>query len=413
MSFRAALIAVFSGVAGGNLHSHSRPTNTVHSDQRNLSHQSLVPPWGDEACPCLKPDEIIALNITDIPDRIRMELGEQTDLDKYGIGCEAHDTDTTICTQQCNSSDSILLNCDKSWCDQKWCYVNKNLEACKLSHFWSLYFPLAERAASYATCWEMDIFSRSYKTLKNRTLKVGFNSNTGGWSGAFNANNEQFLGPLSDWSGPLVKFVKEAAARGDFAIELMQPNEKLRLKSSSFFNSNSSFDLCVYAVTLGMLDMCVAQYTINEERSSLADFMVLGADDLYLVIEKDLSAYSSLEVFRENLVTIFVPFTFSCWAFIFLLAVPLFGLLMWFHEYGKPNSAYPKRHFILVSVGEGGEQLVEEAPVPWYENYVRAVYASWLALLQQNWEHGVVSIGAKLNLLGMSFFMLTLISVCK
>ena len=415
--FLALLTPSMTRCALHHLGSSTRSVDAVHAPpSRELqlqSAQSISPAlhWGDDACPCLLPSELDDLN--SIPDGIRLELGSYTNLTKYGVGCQAHDINTTICTEECNASDTSLINCDKQWCTKQWCYVNTTLGACHLAHFRSVYFPNTERYASYATCREINTFTRSYSTLRNKTLRVAFNSNSGGWSGAFHNQMQQFSGPLSSWTGPVVEFVQEAAIRADFRIVLVEPDPKLRGNANTFFNSTSTYDFCVFAVALGIVDMCVAQYSITDRRASSSDFVVLGTEDLYLVVEKSLQRFSSLEVFQSNISTIFQPFTGPCWAFIFFCAVPLFGLLMWFHEYGKPRSAYPKKHVVLISDGNGGEQHVEERSIPWYEHYIRSVYASWLALLQQDWAHGVVSTGAKLNLLGMSFFILTLIAVCK
>ena len=400
--------------------SSTRPIDTLHAPlsiprkrqlQQTAQDISPAPHGGDDACPCLLPNELDELN--SIPDRILLELGLYTNLTKYGVGCQAHDLNTTICTEECNpNSDTSLINCDKQWCARQWCYVNTTLGGCHLAHFRSVYFHNTKRYASYATCREINTFTRSYSTLRNTTLRVAFNSNSGGWSGSFHNQMQQFSGPISSWTGPVVEFVQEAAKRADFSIAMVEPDLKLQENANIFFNSTSTYDFCVYAVALGIVDMCVAQYTITDRRASSSDFVVLGTEDLYLVAETSLQRFSSLEVFQSNISTIFRPFTGPCWAFIFFCAVPLFGLLMWLHEYGKPRSAYPKKHVVLVSDGTGGEQHVEERLIPWYEHYIRSVYASWLALLQQDWAHGVVSTGAKLNLLGMSFFILTLIAVC-
>eukprot|EP00543_Licmophora_paradoxa_P011773 CAMPEP_0202475226 /NCGR_PEP_ID=MMETSP1360-20130828/92789_1 /ASSEMBLY_ACC=CAM_ASM_000848 /TAXON_ID=515479 /ORGANISM="Licmophora paradoxa, Strain CCMP2313" /LENGTH=403 /DNA_ID=CAMNT_0049102373 /DNA_START=536 /DNA_END=1747 /DNA_ORIENTATION=- len=60
---------------------------------------------------------------------------------------------------------------------------------------------------------------------------------------------------------------------------------------------------------------------------------------------------------------------------------------------------------------KGGQQEIKERKVPIYKHIVRSVYIGYLSVLQQNYSQSVVTYGAMLNLLGISFFILTIIAV--
>lgn len=84
------------------------------------------------------------------------------------------------------------------------------------------------------------------------------------------------------------------------------------------------------------------------------------------------------------------------------------------HEYNHPGSSYPAKHNVIVKENKRRSiERVEERRVPYYQHITRAIYINLLSVLQQNYVHTVVSYGAMMNLLGISFFILTIIAVCK
>ena len=372
---------------------------------------------GNVACPCLTNESISDIMTEDLTVSLLKILGD-VDPYTYGIGCGAHDAET----HKCRNGDSCTINpnlapqpnyhCDHSSCGRNFCYIDpKN---CSLLNRRSLFFPNSDRFYSYATCWDVDSFVSEVRilSLAKRVFKVGFNSNSGGWVGAYRNPRLHFEGPISLWGGPTVDFAVEAAKRGDFQLMLTAPPEFLRNGSTSYFGG-SSFDFCVYATSLGYLDFCLAQYTITDIRASTTDWLVLNSQDLNLVVQLQ-DRLSNWDSFKESLSLIFAPFKVQTWMFIIFFVIPFLGILMVVHEYNHPGSSYPEKHFVIVKKNNArGVEYVEERGIPLLHHVARAMYINLLSVLQQNYVHTVVSYGAMMNLLGVSFFILTIIAVCK
>jgi hypothetical protein len=94
--------------------------------------------------------------------------------------------------------------------------------------------------------------------------------------------------------------------------------------------------------------------------------------------------------------------------------IPLLGGLMVVHELGHAGSAFPKMESVIeVNRGESkqDQQEVKERKVPLHKHIFRSLYIAYLSVLQQNYSQSVVTYGAMMNLLGISFFILTIIAV--
>jgi hypothetical protein len=295
-------------------HQISRPR------KRTLRYQEFAAPFeGDPDCPCL-------IELSTLLNPID-EVGKDPNFDTYGLGCDYHDIDSAICDGACeDNSDSPLVDCAQSWCRFAWCYVDpKN---CNLQKAKSAWFPESARYYSYATCNYPDVFKHDYSNLTGKTLRIGLNTNSGGWMGAYHKEGKHFDGPLDQWKGPLVELMKAAATLRQFDIELFTPPAFLVNKSTEFFQSASKLDLCIYATSLGLLDMCVGEYTISDSRGSVTDFLVLDEVELYLVTTGINEVLTPYERFHTNTATIFQSFTASTWFFTTCFMIPVMGLLM-------------------------------------------------------------------------------------
>jgi hypothetical protein len=367
-----------------------------------------VSDFGYPSCPCLPNLTDFAIDPSEDLEGLYADLGTSLDTSAYGVGCGAHDLPTLQCTDStCNDT---LPNCDKSWCERSWCWVDPT--NCKLLNRRSDYFLKSGRFYSYATCGDMDAFTRENRvsSLTGITLEVAFNHNSGGWLGAYSSEKVHFEGPIEMWSGPVVNFVKQAANRSGFNLRLTAPPEFLRNSSNEFFGSNSSFDFCVYATSLGYLDMCVAQYTVTDQRASSTDFLLLESSGVYLVVQTaSAESKNGWTDFMASVEVIFQPFTPGTWLFMLVFVIPVFGILMVFHEYGQSGSTFPSEEKIIV-VNEDGTQDLKVVPVPIYRSIVKSVYTVTLSVFQSTYEQSVTTIGALLNLLGVSFFILTIIA---
>ena len=387
----------------------------AHNNKKSVVHFATDYEKGTDSCPCLTPESpfIDAVNASDQSIKF---LGANFTLDTYGFGCAKHDKPSQYCLNGCPQFSTITpppIDCDNSWCERNWCYVDPN--NCQLLSKRSTLFPTTNRFFSYSTCWDMDDFTRNARlgSLAGRVLRAGYNSNSGGWLGAYSSAKEQFKGPLSRWTGPAVSFIREAAMIGNFLVNMTDPPEFLREHSLEYFGT-SSFDYCIYATALGYLDFCVAQYTVTDQRASTTDWLLLGSQDILLVVDLSSSDVSGFDKFLSSTQTIFNPFTKSAWMFIIFLVIPLLGGLMVVHEYGHAGSGFPKMETIVeIDDTKGGKQEIRERKVPLYRHIVRSLYIGYLSVLQQTYSQSVVTYGAMLNLLGISFFILSIISVCK
>jgi hypothetical protein len=360
------------------------------------------------SCPCLTNLTDFAIDPSEDLEGLYEELGTDLNTSTYGVGCGLHDLHSPQCTgSKCNDT---LANCGTSWCERSWCWVDPT--NCKLLNRRSDYFSKSGRFYSYATCGDMDAFTREKRlsSLTGVALKVAFNHNSGGWLGAYSSEKVDFEGPIEKWSGPVVNFVKQAANRSGFKLSLTAPPEFLRNSSNEFFGSHSSFDFCVYATSLGYLDMCVAQYTVTDQRASSTEFLLLDSTGVYLVVQTaSAESKNGWAEFMESVTVIFQPFTPGTWLFILAFVIPVFGILMVYHEYGQSGSTFPSEEKVIV-VNEDGTQDLKVFHVPLYRSIVKSVYTVTLSVFQSTYEQSVTTIGALLNLLGVSFFILTIIA---
>jgi hypothetical protein len=68
----------------------------------------------------------------------------------------------------------------------------------------------------------------------------------------------------------------------------------------------------------------------------------------------------------------------------------------------------------IVEIGNednGVQHEIKERKVPIYRHIIRSIYIAFLAVLRQDYLQSVVTYGAMMHLLGISFFILTIIAV--
>jgi len=368
---------------------------------------------GDDACPCL--------SATDVRNEDHSKssfanfynvVGRSVDPITYGFGCRPHDVNSSECSDanDCASTVPLPPDCDKSYCQRSFCWVDPNNCARKSNP--SGLFP--GRHYSYATCGQLDSFTHTerLKSLKGKTFQVGYVSNTGGWKGAYNPSGSFAIN--EQWTGPSVDFFREAALEGQFQINMTQPPDFLLNHSRQFFGS-SKFDLCVYATSLGYLDFCVGGFFITEKRASVTTMYETSSDPVYLItFDESDSGATSWEAFIATTLTIFTPFTAGAWIMIFFFALPILGLLLLFHEYGSPGSAFPTREPILIeredSLGNRSTEVVNRQ-IPTYKHIGNSVYMGVLSFFSGSYDQSVVTISGKISLLAIASFILLIISV--
>jgi hypothetical protein len=359
---------------------------------------------GNSLCPCLTSETIGRIKQKDLTEHIVSKFPSSYNISEYGIGCFPHDMKTINC-EQCSNKRS---DCEiAKYCTLHFCYINPN--SCELTNSRSVFFPNSQRYYSYATCNDIDSFTsdEKIKSLNGQTFRVGLNSNSGGWQGSYSSEGKQYIGSVNSWSGPTFEFAVEGALRGGYKMNFVEPPHFLNNRSKEFFNSSSSFDLCIFATSLGYLDFCLAQYSISYKRAISTDWLVLGSQDLYLIIQLQ-GISSDFEYFLMHLQTIFKPFTPGVWFLIIALVIPSFAWFMLYHEYGYPGSAFPAYQDIFSSKDTSGVKIGE---LHFSLHLLKSMYMTVLAVFQQGYGHSVMTVGAKLNLLGLSFFVLTILAV--
>lgn len=401
---------------------------------RQLQDSTEVEPWpqkpmGDAACPCLSRDELVAVLGDDSTTDMSLVESNETTIDLYGIGCSAHSlqsdpqchSNSTAGDESCTGILPKPLDCalDKdyqSWCHRFWCYVDT--DHCDLPHSVTSdsnnnatapTTALEKLYHSYATCGHMDMestHSQQAQDLRGRRLRTGFNSNTGGWMGSYNPDGS--FGMNDDWTGPMVEFVIDAARSGNFSLVQSAPPEWLVNESTAFWGS-SSFNLCVYAVSLGYLDLCVSDLTITPERAAATPFFELDSAPIYLLTFLETDEASAWDRFVSQVFKIYQPFHRDSWLFIFLFCIPSLGVLMLFHEYDSPGTAFSEKkdyRVVEASSRQGGRPKIETRSHPMWKQSIKAAYISFLAFFMRSYRVRVFSAGGKLQLLAISCFIL-------
>lgn len=345
---------------------------------------------GDPQCPCLSLDEMNEVNSRDSADgRLDDILGMNVNRSLYGVGCSAHDLAIPACSSddKCQQQANVVpkpAECSNDVCHLNFCYVDPS--NCNLLYRRSETFPYSNRFFSYASCWDVDSFTSNNRisAVSETTYRVGFNHNSGGWLGSYSSNGRSFEGPPSAWSGPTVNFALQGALSGRYQMNLTEPPDFLRNRSAAYFKSQSQFDLCVYATSLGYMDFCLAQYTITNQRAATTDWLLLGGQDLFLVVQYN-QGKKGFAGFLDAAWTIFLPFTPGAWFFMILVVIPVLGALMVLHDYNHPGSAYPEKHNVIVRHRDGRPDEVMSQRIPLLQHIGRGIYINVLSVMQQTY----------------------------
>lgn len=382
----------------------SLPLQVLVASGLMLSLVSGQPVGGNERCKCL--EEAPTLDPRDMNN-----LRGVPNITNYGVGCFPHDLNTSRCQSadfNCSVDPNVLSTetdgptCANNWCSRSWCYVDP-VECDLVQTFSKDYAPHSDLWYSYATCGELDAFTNATRlnALRGKTFRVGFNRNSGGWTGAYSTHNKQFEGPQSAWYGPAVEFVREAALRGGFKVTLTPPPEELWNKSVEYF-STSQFDYCVYATALGYLDFCVAKYTVTDERAVSAEWFVLDSTPLYLItmVEEE---PTGIEVFKDKFLTIFRPFSGATWLLIMFGFLPFLAGVIMFQELGVKGSDFPSKEKKIIDDDNGLPPTEVEVKYPWWKNITRALYRSLLSYLRRFYGQPVQTYGGSWTVLAFCF----------
>lgn len=214
----------------------------------------------------------------------------------------------------------------------------------------------------------------------------------------------------------MVDFVKKSAEIAGFELELVNPPDYIKERSHQFWNHSSPFDECIYAAALGIVDFCVSQYLITADRIGTSEWIVTDGQSLRLITQIQgiivVTDWDSLlKKFGASFNIISQPFERETWMFLFFFMAPVMGIMFIIHEYGRPGAAYQPAETNKVEKEDGITEIVRR-PISIWEHFGTGLYHSFLAVLQGGYETKVVSHGGCLHLIGMAFFILTIIAVC-
>lgn len=310
----------------------------------------------------------------------------------FGVGCKPHNHNIGYCdflNNLCEISDPKPKECDNAkWCPKEFCFVDTR--KCTLLHRSSPSFSSIDY--SFATCGKMDFFVESdrFEALRGKTVKVGYLANTGGYVGSYHVNGSFAMDDL--WTGPLVDFVEKVSELGGFTIQMVEPPDTIVDQAIEYYNSTSVFDLCLYATSLGHIDMCLGSYGVTEERITSGKWFKLGKKPINLVTF-DNSKTSWVGVFFGDATLLLKPFSSGVWLLIFLLFIPIMALLMVHNERGVEGGSFPNR---------ANKHLM---------GYILESFYDVLLSLFDGYGKDVISKGGKVHLLGIGFFNLVLLSV--
>lgn len=375
----------------------------IDSFRRSLQdEESDIPLDGDPLCPCVPTNSLDPITYEDLIPSYKEDFGEDINYTTFGYGCKPHENGTTAGCIACTD----LNLCP--WCELSWCYVDAN--KCKLQHTRSIGYSssVSIRFYSYATCRSLDSFTgpARLRSLEGQTFRVGINHHPGGFTGAYHKNGSQYIGPLEDWSGVMVDFFRVASQIGKFNMTLMTPPAFLTNRTTAGVYANP-FDECIYATTLGYLDFCIGTYAATTSRIAATDFALVASSNFKLLRADDATS----DTWVANAGTIYQPFEEQTWIFMILFVIPVMGLIFIVHEWNQRGSLYKKTTYVVISHKDSAIDEIQERTIPWYRHMMRAIYMAFLSVLQARYNNPLVTQGARIHLIGFSFFILTLLAV--
>ena len=382
----------------------------------NPKSEHRPPLSGDPSCKCLLSEDVDSLEPSHLDRNVLNDLASSSsivNLTTYGFGCQTHDAMREVC--RCDSPTDAACTTIPPWCNQEWCWVDgetcqlkndKWTEAVSTSH--DPNEMIETRYYSYATCRNEDRYTSDVlkKQLSQRTIRVAFGDSSAGYYGAYSSTGGLFP---KEVRGPLMDFMSAAAERANFTIEVVQPSMQYRNRSIAV-GATSPNDYCVYLAALGFVDVCVSFLLLTTFRISIADWMLLGQDQIKLIVPVDYTTRFGRALMAVE--TVFSPFTIPCWTFMTLVVVPVLGgLLFVFHEYGQPGSVYPRYEKLTIRNGKDDQEQVQHRKYSILGHFTFSVYTGTLGLWQTSFQSRVTTPGAKIHLVGYSFFIFAFVSV--
>jgi len=247
------------------------------------------------------------------------------DFRTYGVGCGAHDANT-----------SFFCETDEEWCDYQWCYVDA--ENCELEHSPSFIYPVV--SYSYAACGYTDDYQRDPSShLKEGIVLQGvYIDNHRGYEGTECAN-PNILNDHTTCSGTVVELMNDffyLKKPYNITLNITSVPEQITKRAESYGpflenSENMEHGACVYATSLGVVDLCIGAFTKNSQRAGISSFLEMGVTSEYLVVQYA-PVVNDLSNMNKTIRNIFAPFSLTLWIVTFAVLF-LLSLLFLVQEY--------------------------------------------------------------------------------
>lgn len=202
----------------------------------------------------------------------------------------------------------------------QWCFVDPN--NCDLAYQQdSQYAPLQW---SYAACGYPDVWQRSPTRIRDSELKIVFHENHRGYQGTICRDGAQ---DSDGCDGTVVEFAKDIllSLQHEYNItsQITSIPEWVKEQTESYkpfntSNENMGHAACVYATSMGVVDICFGAFTKHLKRTEISSFLEMGVTSEYLIVEDDPNNYDIRE-----LGNVFKPFSTSLWLITFAVLIVL------------------------------------------------------------------------------------------
>jgi len=263
-----------------------------------------------ELCPCIR-DYPPFVNVSDDCAYITTNNQQYCYNRSYGL---------KTCQQWDKGLVPYCQNNEQSFCNLPWCYVDGS--NCSIAKKDSLYFPGVNLQYSYATCgvldsWHIDHMASS---LQGKTVRVAAMNNTGGYSGAYFVDDEDYF-TVDGHRGPTWDFFLELSNVMGFEIELVGVSQ-ISLKAENI-TKGSNFTAAVHDIALGYVDIGVGLFAQTPQRHQLAFFTpTVYVEFMYL------ATFFDSGIDHGSITTMFEPFSRDLWILLLFIVVIIYVLLL-------------------------------------------------------------------------------------
>ncbi len=255
------------------------------------------------SCPCLSLEEKVGMANgifrDGLTESLRLNM-TQDDMDQFGVGCAKH----------------ADIN------NNEWCYVdptNCELQFSSSNLFYSLFY-------SHAACGYPDEYKASTDLLRSQDLRLVIHENHRGYQGTIcpdDPDKSTCYGTLMDMMAD-IKGLYPKLNVTYIETEVPQWITKRAANYTPFLEDGENLEhgACVYATSLGVVDICLGAFTLNSNRGLLSSYIDMGVSTDYLVVQTDPNRNN----IRQILMSAFEPFSWSLWICTFVVLIALTSL---------------------------------------------------------------------------------------